>query len=53
MNIKNSLGLSFDILENGSVRSIEAGPDQDQPQIRNTFFKIRCKPLPAEKNKTF
>ena len=39
MNIKNSLGLSFDFLENGSVKSIEAGPIRISLKAATPFSK--------------
>jgi len=39
MNIKNSLGLNFDFLENGSVKSIEAGPIRISLKAATPFSK--------------
>ncbi|MCX6252298.1 MAG: hypothetical protein NTX61_16320 [Bacteroidetes bacterium] len=39
MNIKNSLGLSFDFLENGSVRSIEVDPVRISLKAATPFSK--------------
>ena len=39
MNIKNSLGLSFGILENGSIKSIEVGPIRISLKAATPFSK--------------
>ena len=48
MNIRNSLGLTVDFQDNGSVRSIDVDPIRISLKAANPFFRIWGKPL-AEK----
>ena len=52
LTLKNSPGLSFEFLSNGSLKSIQVDPDPDKPQSGDSLFQTGYEPLPAEKKQS-